>query len=324
MPPTRRFLRRPPGWLVAGALIAVLLAVAIAVRPLPEEGPPADAAARTVAASAGPGVAEGAARADEPGIEVTPERRAIARLSHARVAVTNGGGRSRLVALTFDDGPGPLTMNVLSVLDRLGVPATFYVQGPMIEMRPATMRAIAAGGHEIGVHGWTHADLTGMRRDDIRSEVLDTRAIIRDTAGVDPATMRPPYGAIDDRVLAALAPARMLAVLWDVDTEDWRGADEGAIARHVVDNASGGSIVLMHDGDERRVPTLRALPAIVAGLRAKGLRFATVSDLVLRDPPAGLLRRPAPAAPGTVTDGDAVSDPAPAPSSTAAEPPSGE
>jgi len=307
----------------AGALVA-LLVLAVALRPSAGDGPDAEAAARTVAAASGVDLAEAAERAGAPEFTITPERRAMARLSRARVAVTNGGGRRPMVALTFDDGPGPLTMNVLAVLARLEATATFYVQGTMIERRPATLRAIAAGGHEIGVHGWNHGDLTGMDREEIAREVHDTRDLIREVAGVDPGTMRPAYGAVDRRVLALAAPARLVAVLWNVDTGDWRGVETEAIVRHVLENAEAGSIVLMHDGDERRRPTVRALPAIIAGLRAKGLEPVTVARLLSEDPPAELRDRPAAAAPGATTDGEELSAPGPGPSSSAGEPGAGE
>ena len=97
---------------------------------------------------------------------------------------------------------------------------------------------------------------------------------------------RPPYGAIDRRVMAAVGPARMVPVLWDADGDDWAaGATPGRVTRTILAEVRPGSIILLHDGGGRRGVTVRALPRIVAGLRARGLEPVLVSDLLERDPP---------------------------------------
>jgi peptidoglycan/xylan/chitin deacetylase (PgdA/CDA1 family) len=319
MPPPRR---RLPAWIAVIGVLTLLLGMAWAVRSA-SDGHEATAGTATAVEPAG---VVGALPREPPAQPlVTAERRAIARMSLKNVAVTNGGGREKLVALTFDDGPGPMTMQFLAVLNELGVPGTFYVQGGLVDRYPEVMRAIVAGGHEVGAHGWSHRELTKTFGDDFRQEVFGTRDRIREVAGVDPPTMRPPYGAIDDRVLAEAGPARMLQILWDVDTNDWRGGDAPEIAAHVAQKAMPGSIVLMHDGGTTRAATLNALPAMVRALQRKGIEFVTVSELMLRDPPRELRDDPTPAdEPGVSTDGSEVSRPEPAPSSSASEPYGGE
>jgi peptidoglycan/xylan/chitin deacetylase (PgdA/CDA1 family) len=308
----------------AGALVVLVLA-AWAVRDAPGEPATQSSVTMITAAELAPrGEAEEVQAAAPAPPVVTPERRQMARMSLKRVAVTNGGGRQRLVALSLDDGPGPLTMEFLETLERLEVPATFYVQGSLLDTHTEEVRAMIAGGHEVGAHGWSHRDLTGTYGDDFEREVAGAQARIRTIAGVDPGTMRPPYGAIDDRVLRDAAPTRMLQVLWDVDTDDWRGNSAKQIADHVIANATAGSIILMHEGAPSRRPTLKALPVIVRGLRAKGLEFVTVTELLMRDPPRELREQPSAAEPGTATDGAGVSAPEPARPSSAPGPYSAE
>ena len=275
-----RFLRPPP-WLALLLTVAVLAgASALVVRTAggtgtdaPLDGPvPATTPAAPI-----PGLAAtAAARA----------RREMALLSMRREAVYRGSERMDLVALTFDDGPGPDTMRILSALNRLRVPGTFFVIGRQLEGRERALRAIAAHGDEIGVHSWSHPDLTTLTPARVRSELVGTRNAIRRLAGVDPVLYRPPYGAVDRRVMAAVAAARMVPVLWDADGDDWAGgATPARVSRTILSEVRPGSIILLHDGGGRRGVTVRALPRIVAGLRARGLEPVLVSELLERDPP---------------------------------------
>ncbi|HMM48173.1 MAG TPA: polysaccharide deacetylase family protein [Miltoncostaeaceae bacterium] len=251
---------------------------------------------------------------------VDPKRRMIARMAAANRSVANGGGHEKLVALTFDDGPGPLTMKFLALLNRLKVPATFYVQGSLLEQYPQVLKATVADGHELGVHGWGHQSLTGLYGADLQHEIVDTRDLLRSITGVDAATFRPPYGAVDERVLRDLAPQRMLSVLWDVDTNDWRGYSADQIADHVLQSTTAGSIVLMHDGGTARQQTLNSLPRMIEGLRAKGIEFVTVSELMERNPPTELASRDTPRIADTPAT---VSGPTPEQPSYGEEPSSG-
>ena len=101
-------------------------------------------------------------------------------------------------------------------------------------------------GDEIAVHTWDHPDLTTLSNARIRSELLETRDAIRKGVGVDPALYRPPYGAVNDRVVAAIASARMVPVLWDADGDDWvAGITAAEISRRVLANVRPGSIILL-------------------------------------------------------------------------------
>jgi peptidoglycan/xylan/chitin deacetylase (PgdA/CDA1 family) len=226
-------------------------------------------------------------------------RRRMAELSLRREPLYRGSEHRPLVALTFDDGPGRDTMRVLSALNRLRVRATFFVIGRQLAGRERELRAIVAHGDALGVHSWSHPDLTTLPPARVRAELLGTRNAIRRITGGDPVLYRPPYGAVDATVMASVAGARMVPVLWDVDGADWaEGATPKTLRRTVLAEVRPGSIILLHDGGGRRGVTARALPAIVAGLRARGLRPVLVTELLERDPPPSQAPAP-PARPGS-------------------------
>ncbi len=245
--------------------------------------------AALIAGGAGraPAPAPAAAAPSHPTSSADPEATAVGRLVEAEVAVGHASGRVRAVALTFDDGPGPDTMAMVRTLRRMRAHGTFYVIGRQIPEQPEALRAIVRGGNAIGNHTWSHPDLRTLPAEAIRGQVTATREAIARAAGVDALTVRPPYGGVDRRVLGALAPLGVAAVLWDLDPGDWRGLPADEIARRVLAQAHSGSIILMHDGGGDRAQTVAALPAIVRGLRSRGYRLMTVPQLLAAAPPSG-------------------------------------
>jgi len=212
-----------------------------------------------------------------------------------------------LVALTFDDGPDPVhTPANLRTLAEHGATATFFILGTYVDGRPELVPATVTAGHEVGNHTYGHPDLTGLSYAGVLAQLEETkRAILR--AGGPPTTLfRPPYGFFSDTVLAAAAgDGYRLNVIWDIDPTDWRRPPAPTIAGHVLSRVQPGSIILLHDW----VPeTTEALPGILGGLRARGLRAVTVSALLKSAAVPGPAPGPAPAPPAP-----APPDPSPAP-----------
>ncbi|MFO7571455.1 MAG: polysaccharide deacetylase family protein [Gaiellaceae bacterium] len=189
--------------------------------------------------------------------------------------------RPKAVALTFDDGPSAHTREILDVLRRLNVPATFFVVGNVAERRPELVRRMHAYGMAVANHSHAHPyrpPFASRRRADIRGEIVRGAEVITPLAG-PPTHFRPPGGTVSPRVIEVAAARGQRIVLWSVDAEDWRpGARASQISSRVLRDVRRGSIVLLHDGGGNRSQTAKALPAIVQGIRARGL------ELVLLDP----------------------------------------
>jgi len=210
--------------------------------------------------------------------------------------------RARTIALTFDDGPDPVwTPKILDLLRAQKVHATFFVVGTAVAAHPELARRIVAEGHQIAVHSFTHANLSttaGWRRS---LELRQSQLILAGATGVSTTLLRPPYSseprALTDRDWAALQQIRQagyLAVLTSQDSEDWRRPGTDQVIANSMPRSTAGQVLLMHDAGGDRSETVEALSKLLPRLKARGFRFATVSDAVgLPDPTrqAGLLDR---------------------------------
>jgi peptidoglycan/xylan/chitin deacetylase (PgdA/CDA1 family) len=185
------------------------------------------------------------------------------------------GGRFT-VALTFDDGPSAWTASVLDVLDREGVPGTFFVVGRYVADRAAVVARAAASGHGVHNHSWSHPVLTTLSNAGIGSELRSTSDVVEAVTGLRPRCLRPPYGATNDRVRSVATSVGLREVLWNVDPSDYLNPSPATIAARVLAQADGRSLVVgLHDGGGTRANTVAALPAIIGGLRARGYEFVT-------------------------------------------------
>ncbi len=184
----------------------------------------------------------------------------------------------KIVALTFDDGPTERTPEVLRMLSELQVPATFYLIGDNLAAHPEYGAAIAGAGHEIGNHSYTHRRMVLVSGDTVRDEIERTDAEIRRTGYQGPITFRPPYGKKLWTLPRYLADHDRTTVTWDVEPDSAGGAARDAIVGDTLAQTRPGSIILLHvmHGTE----SAAAVPEIVRGLRAKGYRFVTVSELM--------------------------------------------
>ncbi len=180
----------------------------------------------------------------------------------------------KCIALTFDDGPGARTTDeLLEILAREHVRATFMVVGRNVAADPGPTRRAAWDGHEIGIHTWDHRALPGRSLDDIARDISRTSAVITRYTGVVPEVVRPPYGAIDVPT-AKLIPYPL--ILWSVDPDDWRDQNSDLVDARVTGAGRPGSIVLMHD---IYPTTVAAVPRIIDFYKQQHYTFVTVSEL---------------------------------------------
>lgn len=225
----------------------------------------------------------------------------VAALGSAAVAVRGAGATSegmpgevdctvtRCVALTFDDGPVPATADLLDVLDERGARATFFVIGGQVAKNPEVITRMVEGGHEIGNHTWSHADLTLLDPAGIADEIGRAADAVVAAGGPRPTLVRPPYGATNE-VLAAVIG--LPQVLWSLDTRDWAVRDTDAVVARVLERVGPGAIVLLHD---IRPTTRAAVPVIVDALQARGYALVTVSEVLGPDLTAGAVYTAGPA-----------------------------
>lgn len=194
----------------------------------------------------------------------------------------------KLVALTFDDGPYPVeTAVLLAVLHDLHVPATFFLIGRDAEQYPGLVRAIAAGGHEIGDHTETHPDLATLDDAAVTTELRTGAAALAQYVA-DPAVhrlFRPPHGRYRRATLAAAQRAGFDTILWTDDPGDWRNVPGPVLAAHIARFATAPEILLLHNG---RRTTTELIPGIVDRFRRAGYTFVTVGELLRQTTPEQL------------------------------------
>ncbi len=182
----------------------------------------------------------------------------------------------RVIALTFDDGPGAYTPQVLSVLEKYHVPATFFEIGENVVQYPQYTRMLAAAGYPVEDHTWTHPDLSLIPVSDFPYEIDQTQNEIRSLTGVTPACVRPPYDDWDATVLDQIAERGLTTMSYSIDARDWTIPGVQTIVDNVVGAAFPGAVVDMHDGGGDRSETVAALPQVIADLRAEGYAFVSI------------------------------------------------
>jgi peptidoglycan/xylan/chitin deacetylase (PgdA/CDA1 family)/spore germination protein YaaH/GT2 family glycosyltransferase len=205
-----------------------------------------------------------------------------------------GAADPKLIALTFDDGPdGKWTPQVLDVLERMNVPATFFVIGENALQHPALLNRMIADGDEIGNHSYTHPNFATISPTQTQLEMNATQRMVQAYTGRSMTLFRAPYfGDAEPTTLDELGPALSAqragytVVGLHVDPNDWQRPGTDAIVRQVLDQVAAatpvnsGNVVLLHDGGGDRSQTVAALPRIIAALRAHGYRFVPASQLV--------------------------------------------
>jgi peptidoglycan/xylan/chitin deacetylase (PgdA/CDA1 family) len=178
------------------------------------------------------------------------------------------------LALTFDDGPNAIaTPQVLDVLARQQVRATFFVVGVHVPGNDEIVRREFREGHEIGNHSWNHPDLSKLSPEDAQTQIEMTQRVISQTGVPTPKILRPPFGAVNDMLVAH---NNLTIVRWNVDPEDWKVQDPAKIQQQLLANVRPGAIILMHD---IYPTTAAALEPVLQALKQQ-YQFVTVSQLL--------------------------------------------
>ncbi|MFJ4120628.1 polysaccharide deacetylase family protein [[Kitasatospora] papulosa] len=199
--------------------------------------------------------------------------------------------KAKCIALTFDAGPGEDTPRLLDILEEKKVPATFFLLGrDHVLKHPDTVRRIAAEGHEVANHTWSHEILTDRKPDEIRAELKRTQDAIAAITGTKPRLMRPPQGRTDDTVSEISKELGLSQVLWSTTAKDFSTNDSALIRKRTLDQAGKDGIILLHDIYKGTVP---AVPGIIDTLKERGYTFVTVPQLMApAEPRPGTVYRP--------------------------------
>ena len=204
-----------------------------------------------------------------------------------RADYTKGSGISfsripmadKYIAITFDDGPHPKnTPRLLNILRARNIKATFYMVGSNVDLYPQVVRRVVAEGHEIGNHSYSHRLFSKMGDSEIRQELSRTRDAVQRAAGVQPLTLRPPFGGRLTRQREWVnAEFGYPIILWSIDPMDWKRPGPSVVCSRIVSATTPGSIILAHDLHSQ---TVDAMPATLDGLLQRGFKFVTVSQLL--------------------------------------------
>jgi len=182
--------------------------------------------------------------------------------------------QGKVVALTFDDGPGPYTDALLDILSERGAKATFFLIGNRVTPETAPLVArMTNEGHSVGSHTFSHTRLTLLSNRDIQLELEKTDNAIKNVVGITPYLVRPPFGSYDDRVVMAI---NRPVILWSLDTIDWKLNDAETVKENITKHVKDGDVILLH---ELKQSSLDGVAAAMDTLLKEGYTFVTVPEL---------------------------------------------
>lgn len=281
---TRRVLLAAGGLAVLGACASDLIQWDEAgARARDAQGAPAAAAAsgRRPARELGAVSRPGARGPGEESASAAPARRRLAAAGHrddvaGDVPMVRIDDGPTTIALTIDDGPHPVyTPQVLRLLEKYRVTATFSMIGIEVRAYPGLARDVAAAGHLIANHTWAHLNLAGLPPALVTGQMDQATEAIHAATGRTPGLFRAPYGAWSPVVLQQCARTGMTPLAWSVDPRDWSRPGVNSIVANIMRNTRTGSIILEHDGGGNRSQTVAALKIVIPRLLAEGYRFGT-------------------------------------------------
>lgn len=199
--------------------------------------------------------------------------------------------KAKCVALTFDAGPSENTPRLLDILKKENAHATFFMLGKNhVVKRPDDVKRIAAEGHELANHTWSHQILTDIEPSEVKQELARTQDAVEKITGKKPTLMRPPQGRTDQQVSDISKELGLAQVLWSVTAKDYQTTDSKLITKRVLDQTERDGIILLHDIYKGTVP---AVPGILTELKKRGYTIVTVSQLLSpAKPEPGMVYRP--------------------------------
>lgn len=187
----------------------------------------------------------------------------------------------KVVALTFDDGPdNPYTEQILGVLDKHNVKATFYVLGGNAKAYPDLIKKMMNKGHELGNHTMSHSMMKNKSVEKISQDIQSVDTILRNLGYQKEITFRAPFGITSDNLKIALKQLNKRMVLFTFLPQDWTKISSQQIYQNVMKEMKPGLIITLHDGGKRRENTVKATEMLINTLQQQGYQFVTISELL--------------------------------------------
>ena len=199
----------------------------------------------------------------------------------AEKGFSHGAREEKYVALTFDDGPHPrYTEKILSILERYGVKATFFMIGANVEHYTDVAKAVYHAGHEIGCHTYTHPHMKEITNAQLTEELTRCEALFEELSIPRPVLFRPPEGFRSPSQVKLIEERGYRLVIWSLDPKDWRGTPAEQMVSAAMTQVQGGDILLFHDYISGQNNTIAAIEQLIPQLLESGYQFVTVSELI--------------------------------------------
>ena len=199
----------------------------------------------------------------------------------AAIGFSHGERDGKRIALSFDDGPHPtFTPQILAMLDKYSIKATFFMIGCNVALYPDVAKKVNASGHEIGNHTYSHPHMKNISLAQLSEEVSKTEKLLADIGIAKPKLFRPPEGFRSMEQVKALETEGYQTIIWSLDTHDWQGRAANEIISVVLSDVQGGDILLFHDYTGKHNTTITALEQLIPRLLKDGYKFVTVSELM--------------------------------------------
>ncbi|PLR84711.1 polysaccharide deacetylase family protein [Bacillus sp. V33-4] len=177
------------------------------------------------------------------------------------------------VALTFDDGPSKYSVEIVNILNNYQVGGTFFFMGMNVKKYPESVQYAKSNGYAIGSHSMNHPNFANLSLEMQESELLQSNQLLAEVIGEKVELFRPPYGAKNAATIDLMAKHQQKMVLWNKDTEDWKGRSSEEIFHYVLSSQASGSIILLHESQS----VIEALPQIIEYLQGQGLQIVSLN-----------------------------------------------
>lgn len=195
-----------------------------------------------------------------------------------------GPADEKRVALTFDDGPDSVyTPQIMDILDKKNIKATFFLIGSRAELFPDVVKRMVEKGHIVGNHTMTHPVIVKLDKEKTKENIMDAEKVLADLTGYRTSLFRSPYGSLNPEKIEEIKKMGYKIIAWNVDSLDWKSLTEEQVMYNILENVKGGSIILQHSSgskEEDLTGTVGALPRIIEVLEKEGYEFVTIPELL--------------------------------------------